>query len=217
MKTLAVFLPYVQPYVLACPKPVMRQAIVDAAIDFCEQTHIIQQILDPLSLEAGTREYELSMPSRQELVMVKRAWFKGTELAPAAQESVSLASAWRDDIPGVTATTGDPGEFYQVGQRSIGLHPVPAEDEDEVLTARVALKPTRNATSLEDVLYEDWVEAIRDGALYRLHTTPGQSYTDLPAAANRFAGFMQAVSKAKAQATRGRVQADTTVQMRPFA
>lgn len=217
MKSLDLFMPYVQPYVMGCPDSAVRQAIVDAAIEFCDRTHVVQQTLDPMTTELAVSEYELDLPSRQELVQVKRAWFKGSELEPVAIESVRNALAWRDVIPGVQAVSGDPREFYTVDRGAVGLYPRPTKTEVDTLTVRAALKPSRTATVLEDQLYEDWVEVIAAGALKRLHATRGQPYTDLPAASAASAVFLEGCNRAKYVATYGRTRGELRVQMRPLA
>lgn len=216
MKSLDLFLPYVQPYVMGCPDSAARQAIVDSAIEFCERTQIIQQTLDPMSTEAGIGEYELDLPTRQELVQVKRAWFKGSEMDPVAVEAVRNALAWRDVIPGVQAESGSPREFYTADRGAIGLYPRPTTTEADTLTVRAALKPSRSVTQLDDSLYEDWVEVIAAGALKRLHATRGQPYTDQAAASAAAAVFLEGANRAKYVATYGRARGELSVQMRPF-
>lgn len=217
MKTLAKFLPFVMPFARSCPQEVAEQAILDAAIDFCEQTGVLQRTLDPLDVGAGVMEYELLLPTKQELVQVKRAWFKGSELTPVAVEAVGIPQAWRDDVPGVTPQAGDPQAFYSSSRNSIAVYPRPRIAEEGVLTVRAATKPSRSATQLEDELFEDWVEAIAAGALMRLHAAPGTAYTDTTRSETRRTEFQVAVNKAKYRANFGRTRGELAVTMRPFA
>lgn len=217
MKDLDVFLPYVLPYAMGCPPSVAKQAVVDAAIEFCERSGAIQQTLDPMSTSLGTLEYELDLPTKQDLVQIKRAWFKGAEMTPVPTESVRNALAWRATIPGVQAQSGDPSEFYTASRNAVGIFPRPSVAETDVLTVRAVLKPSRDATQLDDALYLDWVEVIAAGALQRLHSTPAQPYTDSARAEQRAAKFFAGVTKAKLFAVNGRTQGELSVQMRPFA
>lgn len=217
MKNLNAFLMYVMPYARGCPQVVARQAILDSAIEFCEMSGAIQQTLDPVTAVAGVTEYDLPLPTRQDLVQVKRAWYKDSELVPAALDAIRTAQAWRNSIPGVEATTGEPREFYTVNRSSIGLYPKPRTTEANVITVRVALKPARTATQLEDELFDDWVEVIAAGALYRLHSAPGEPYTDTAKAADRDRQFRAGVNKGKLLVNTGRVRGELSVQMRPFA
>jgi hypothetical protein len=217
MKTLDTFLPYVLPYARHCDQSVAEHAILNAAIDFCEQSGILQATLTPISTLQGERQYALTLPATTELVGIKRAWFKGSELIPVATEAVGTPDAWRATVPGVDPQRADPQAFYQIARSAIGLYPRPLTSEADVLTVRAAIKPTREATELDDELFNDWVETVAAGALERLHSTPGVAYTDAAKAADRRLQFVIGVSKAKHIATFGRTRGELSVTMRPFA
>lgn len=217
MIALSAFLPWVLPFAAHCAEPVAKRAILDAAIDFCEQTAVIQLTLDPISTVQERVEYELALPNNQELVVLKRAWFKGTELVPVPTAAVGKPEAWRTTVPGVDPQAGDPQAFYQAARNVVGLYPRPQSSEANVLTVRAATKPSRSATQVEDELFHDWAETIAAGALARLLATPGQSYTDMNRALGFRMDFQLGANKAKYRANYGRTNGELTVTMRPFA
>jgi hypothetical protein len=218
MKSLNLFLPYVLPYAAGCPKPTAKQAIVDAAIEFCEKTLVIQETLDALDTIEDQTEYELRVGRHLAVCMVMRAWFKGQELQPIAQVDLRNVQAYRDDVPDVDVTTGPPSQYFHTRTNHIGLYPIPDSDnaEADALTVRVATRPTRDATQLADELYENWVEAIASGALYRLHLTPDQTYSSGDRAAQRLTEFRQRMNRARIEAPRARVKGLLSVRMRAF-
>lgn len=217
MKSVNSFLPYVMPFVMACPKTVARRAVIDSAIEFCERSGIVRQTLDPVSVYANQPYIDLSAPGQQDVAMVLRAWYRGAEMQPAALAHVNAVQAWRQDVPGVTLRTGDPSEYFESAGRQLGLYPVPAADLASAITVRVSLRPKRAATQLDDVLYDNWVEAIAAGALLRLHGTPGQAYTDMAQASRRQSEFLAAAGRARGEAERGRTRGEVRVENRPLA
>lgn len=217
MKTLDQFLTRVMPHVIGCPDVTAQQALLDTAIEFCEKTLILRQTLDPFDTEANTLEYELLSISNQELVTYPvQVWFKGTLLQPASADMIAAVQAYRTDTPGINLVTGDPTQYFWTAQRTLGLYPVPSTSETGVLTARVAVRPTRSATSLNDILYEDWVEALAAGTLARLHMTKDQPWASADRALIQHRYFKECIQRARAEAMGGRVRGSTSVRMRSF-
>lgn len=217
MKLVTSFLPYVMPYVMGCPKPVARRAIVDAAIEFCEKSMLVQQTLDPFSVEQGQPTYDLYVDTHQLVFMPVQVWFKSALLKPQPSAQIANAQAYRQDIPEQTLATGDPREYFSVEPNVIGLYPVPAADLANALTVRAAVRPKRGATQLADVLYDNWVETVADGALMRLHGTPGQAYSDEGQRAKRRGEFYAGLNRATIEASRGRVPGELRVTPNPFS
>ena len=79
---------------------------------------------------------------------------------------------------------------------------------------RVELKPTRDSTSVEDVIFEDWVEAIAAGALVRLQMSPAKPYTLPNAAAINQQIYMAKTNEARQRAIRGHVRGNQQIKLR---
>jgi hypothetical protein len=216
MKALDLFLPFVLPYAMGCPEVSAQRALVDSAIEFCEKSLLVRATLTPVSLVAGTYTYTPAVPTHEAMVMPVGVWFKGAELAPVAADAIRNPQAFASSIPDVTAETGDPREFFALTAGQLGLYPIPDTTESGVLLVRAALRPTRAATELEDVLFNDWVEAIAAGAMSRLMRSHGQPFTDPVEGARRAMEFYQAINRARIEGSRGRVRADLAVRMRPL-
>lgn len=220
MSTVAVtdFLPWVLPSALGCPEPTAVQHIVAAARELCNDSGIVQATFDPINLAEGVVEYELDSPeSQQEIAWVLRAWNEGSPMQPAANEHVLNVLAYKPDAAGVTVQQGVPREFFTLGPRAVGVYPIPQADVAGALIVRASLRPTRAATRLAQVLYDDWVEVVAAGALSRLHSVLGQSYSSEALAAVRSHDFRRGVAKARNEAQRGRHRGELRVQQRPFA
>ena len=184
------------------------QAIVDAAIQFCESTMVIRQHLDPIVLVADQRTYDLDAPSQQEVARVMRAAVDGMEisLTPLAYETMGTPSRGRPFALAVTRLDSYP---------EIQLAPIP--DAEYTLVVDAALRPKRTATSVADDLWNLWLDAIVAGAVSAVQRIPSQPFSDPTGAAQRHAEFRSHISRARVDASMGKVQSALRVKARPFA
>lgn len=216
MKTLDTFMSRLMPWVSGCPDPLARQALVDSAIEFCEETGVILKISDPQDAVASQGTYSLSVPSDQAVVVTKKVWYGTTLLVPAATADVDTILAYVATAGTTTPTTGTPSVFYELSPGVIGVYPVPNATASNMISAQFSAKPTRSATSLDDLLFNDWVEAIVAGARRRLHAMPAQFFSDDGKALECERVFRYYINRAKGIATRGRVQGSISVQFNGF-
>lgn len=190
-----------------CSEPLAAQAVLDAAITFCEDSLAVREVLDPLTLQVALDQYELSPPSSQEVVRLLNVWVDGQLLQPVPAEQVDYAA--RQD--------GPPTHYYVLRQDEVltlQLYPTPTSTG--VLTAEVALRPTREATQLATDLYTYWLDAVLAGALMRLLVLPGASFAN-PAAMVHYQGrFAALVNRARIEGNRGRLRSSLRVRPQSF-
>ena len=209
MVPVSAFLSRLLPNVIGCPEPLAQQALVDSAIALCDQALVVQTDLDPVSVFDGVRDYEIELPPQQELAQVMRVWLADTMLGP---------------IPSfqVTGAEGMPGQPRYYFSRDIdeSLHlrllPFPDKDHPNALRVRVATRPTRNATQFHKALFSEWSDIVVDGALARLHDTPGQVFTSEAKALVLYQKVRAKINVARVEALRGRVVSSMSVTMRSF-
>ena len=213
-KTYEQFLDYVMPHVPGCPVELAVQAIRNTTIEFCERTLILQRDHDPVTVVANVQDYDCEPPTGYLVHKVMKAWYKERELTPFTPDQISDAFAYRRKIDGVTPNKTDPQRFYQKDERTFSLHPWPVETVVEAVTMRVALKPTRASTSVDDVIYEDWMDAIAAGALVRLQMSPAKPYTLPNAAAINQQIYTQKLNEARQKAIRGHVRGNQQIKLR---
>ena len=213
MLNLDVFLPRLLPSAPNCPDPTARQALLDAAIEFCEETSIVRITTGP-QYTAGTAVYTVGVPASQKVALTQRAWYGQRELMPALSSMVANVDAY-------TSVTADPYQephsFLESAPGEVTLFPAPGAMATQMLTFRVATKPSRAATSVADVLFEDWAEAIVAGALKRLHAIPDTSFFSDGHAMRRATEFQLGINRARAEAQRGRVRGSIQTTYRAFA
>ena len=140
MALLKDFSKWVRPFVPMCPEPVLLDAILQSAIEFCERTrcnveHVdittaIGQAIYPIAVQAG---YE---PSK--VLTLKRGIYP---LNPTDYRDVEVT-------PLYSSTT--PSEYFMDADNTLYLYPTPLASE--VLTLSLVTNPTVEATEVPDML-----------------------------------------------------------------
>lgn len=209
------FFSWVLPDVAGCPEITAIQAIRDSTIAFCEQSLIHQADHDPVSVIAKIADYELESPVlNHRVTKIMKAWYKGTELLPAAPDQVRDPSVYNQRIGGYQTEYGTPKYFIQKDSATMSLLPIPDQSLPGSITMRVALVPLRNSTTCEDFLLEQWVEPIAAGAVAKLQLAAGKPYSNPAAAAINQATYIRGLNAARQKANRGFNRSNLSVQMR---
>jgi hypothetical protein len=198
MKKLEFFLPRILPWCLGAPEPLVYQALIDSAIQFCDETTVVHYITDPITIIPNVADYDIDLPVGMDLARIMRVWYG---VGPW-DYSLSNPVNWR---------------VTDIGQITIFPTPTATLAPGQWMFVDVATKPSRNASSLADQLYSDWIEGVVGGAIFRLCSTPDQSYTNANNAAIGQRAFNVWRGKAMYEQTKGRVRRDVAVRPRPFA
>lgn len=204
MATLESFLTRLMVWVPSCPRPLADQALRDTAVRFCRDTEIVQTTVTPLDVSAGVSEYVVPLPTGRRISRVLRAQYRGTPLNGVSELPNDGAQAVPDRYTSPTST-------------SVRLYPAPDETQTSVLFLDLAIEPTRNAETLPDELFDDWVEAIVAGAGAYICSIPDQPFTNPLVAAQLASVYKAKESEAKTEAGRVRVRSNSRVQFNRFA
>lgn len=218
MAALTTFLSRLVPRAMGVADPVARQALIDSAIEFCERTHIVKVVTDPVNAVAGQPNYAPVLDAELAVVALSRAWYLDTPIGPVADDDIRSPLAYFADVGNgeVEAGTGDPSVSFWY-DNEVWVYPRPAENKAEALTFKLAVKPAITATTVPDELLNNWREAIVDGALGRVLDMRGTNHYDPQAALKAADRFNTAVGRAKLLARTGRARGEQRVTMRPFA
>lgn len=208
MTPISDFRPRVAAFVHGCPDMLIDQAVLDACIEFCEQSLIIKQVLDAFYTQANTPDYDLDAPPGQLVTLVHRAWVNAHELTPAAGDDINTPFAFSRVVGLNSDITAMPRNYHEFGPGVLGLYPIP--NDTYTITVQAALKPTRSATEVEDVLYQNWCEYIVAGALARLQMQPMEWGNPALATVNA-SRFMQGINRALLEASRQLVRAEARI------
>ena len=208
MKTVASFMPRILPYLPGCSQPMASQALVDYAISFCEDSLVLRQTQEPIAVVANVSAYSLDAPADQQVARVIHVWLDGKLIQPLPSDV---------PIPG-DGLVRRPTAYYTTRVDSellVNLYPIP--DADYTLTVETALRPTRDATTLQDDLFTLWVEPLVLGTLSTVMTIPDQPFSNPAAAMTYSARALQLSRKARIEGGIGRVRSSQRVAPRPFA
>lgn len=206
------FLPEVMLYVPDCPQIVIINAIRNAAIEFCERSHIWQEDLSGIDVVADQGTYTVTLPVGSTLVGISTVWFDGRLLIPCGADQLTRLyrlTDWRD-------LKGAPAYYTRLLSSEIRLVPAPPNSEVGVLGIRAVLAPTRAAAGIETEIYDDYLEAIAAGARARLHGMVGQPFYDPNLAMMCRRDFLNGVGEAKIKANRGLTRAAGVVEFQNF-
>ncbi len=177
-----------------CTNAMLDKANLRGCIWFCERTLIWHELLTAIDLVADTSTYSLS-PTTGNVVTVLYARHDTSPISHKTEAWLEdmLVSGWR------TRTSTTPRFFYLPESRaSIRLVYIPEEGDTAALNVDVALKPERTATSVEDFLYTDWLDAISYGARKYLFSMKTQPWFDPKAGLYYDQMFKREIGKAKA-------------------
>lgn len=187
MKTWDNFHPLVRPDAVMCPVPMVDQALMLTARDFCLRTAVWREWADTFYANGLKNRFDFDLPSGAELVKATRALVDGQDVT--VYPPGKLPSDWQ------TATTSG-GKTFLVHIDLLEFLICPKPAAGIAVAVEVALRPTMNATGVGDVVFERHAEAIAAGAKARLLAQPGKAWTELAAAAMARAEYERAVPAA---------------------
>ena len=188
------FAKYVRPEVIGCPEIQILDAILRASIVFCNKSRYIKETFNVTTV-AGTNKYVMAnMPvdvQAREIVNVKRGLYQ--DLDPS-----SFREFQNNDL---NTLPGTPQYFYMDKDRKLVLGNIPVAIETLSVTAIV--RPTEAATTLPDMLFDEYVDEIAAGAKSRLMVMKGQPWTDVQQASIYQGLFNDAIESSNVRESKG--------------
>lgn len=204
---LDVFLPYIRMEVAGCPDPVLKEALLKVATDFCTRSLCWNEQLTAVSVTDASFPYTLPVAAHATLTRLLAARAPG-KLLPITYTDLDMVTDWETQ-------KGSPSYYLFDGSGRLILFPLPSSAVQMKL--RVALTPSRSATVLEEFLYTKWRDALVHGAVAELKSTKDRAWTDIANVPYHFKRFETGLSDATVEAMRSFNTAGQSVQMRPLA
>ncbi len=198
---LSAFMPLVLPYVPGCAEIAAEAMVRQAAIEFCTRSLAHQRTLDAVATDAGSAEVDFDIGKDVVVAKLLACWLNRRPLGLAAP-------AWLDgrDLP----LAGMPKAAYVTdGTRKLFLDAIPGAGQQ--LVARVALRPSMVATTLDDALFERYSLAISHRAIALLAAQPDKSYSNPQVAMTAQGEFDQALTRARVAVFKGHSRAAARV------
>ncbi len=191
------FFPELLPDVPGCSDPMAERALRNSAIELCERGLIWSVAHEPVPVVAAVAEYDFEPEPETLVVSIRHGHLNNATIT--AKSPLELAALY----PNWETVTGTPLYVTQSGPRAYRLVPIPVAADAAGFIATVYLKPTRDATGVEDYIYEEWLEAIVSGAKARLMMTPNERFTNERMSAAHARMYEKAIANASIRASRG--------------
>jgi len=208
MKAVSDFFTRVISYLPGCPEPLAARALVDSAIQFCDESLVLRQKLDAFSTVAGDGSYELDAPPSQQISRVMKVWLDGVLIGPVpVDDAVPLSTP--NQKPYAFYTTRIDSEFL------LNLYPTP--DKVYSIVVEAAMRPIRDVDSLEDDLFHLWINPVVTGAMGILQSIPGQAFSEPTEGQRNSLMALALARKARIEGGFGRVRSTVRISPRAFA
>ena len=209
MKPLSAFYPRILPYAPGCSEPFAAQALVSAAIEFCESAQVLREDLDTFYTVEDQIQYDLDPPNSQ-LTFTR---IMGVTL----DDTVELKGIMAEELRNLPQEKAKPRAFYtdRTGS-SFTLRLGPKPDGVYKVVVHAALRPTREATQLEDDLYSIWIDPLVSATLSKILQVPNQPFTNFMMAEKYAKDAARGFATSRTEGNYGLIRGSMRVRTRPF-
>ena len=211
MATLESFLPQIQPHIPSCPKSIALDAIRNACIRFCNDTWLIRETLPADDILATVDDYTITASLNNDVVGIISILYNKLEIGKKTEEELDiLDSGWRTADPGIATA------FISLNPNRFKFNRIPAETYIGGMIIRIATKPTATTTTVNDILFNNWRETIKYGALSELLEIPEKKWSDMKQSIWYGKRFNFGIHSARAQSVKGNMKKSTSAVMRSW-
>lgn len=158
--------PLLAPHLPGVPNATMRLHLAAAAAEFCAATHLWRETLYEEQTIPGIQSYPLLGSATVESVL----WI-------VLDQQVLRHIDPRFLDPRLLALESKPQRYWVNQDQELCFNPIP--DAVYPFSGELALKPSRDATAVPSFLCDTWGDALVDGAIWRISSIPGKSWTAL--------------------------------------
>jgi len=195
------FVQNIMPHVSGCPRNLVVNAVRKAIDRLCTDAHIWREDIPAGDITINVDDYTITPPANTRMVTLISLLYEEQEIAKRTEE-------WLDanDVGWRVSSIGTPTALVYYAPDRIKFNRLPLATITDGLVARVVLKPTRTAETVEDIIYEDWFECIEHGALHYLMEIPKKDWSDIQLSQYHGRHFIFQIQRAKAYVTKGNVR-----------
>lgn len=169
--------------------------IIGGVIDFCNMSLVLTEELAPIDVVADTASYSLApVTANTEIAQVLEVYVNNCWIPVTNWTKVN------SDYSNAKVRTGDAIGYIQAREDVLTLFPIPRIAYTDGLKVKVALRPIRTATEIEDAIGARYFDAIADAIFARIYKIPSKPWSDGQAAV-----FYENKAKTKAQIAKDEV------------
>lgn len=207
MATFNDFIPFVLNDLPGVPDPVLEDAARQASRKFFQMTNAYRARLDPITLLPNINEYDLDVPDDTVLQQVLEVRLQGRPLRLTTDEDLAVADRDWLNVP------GHPTQAIVTPQKTLMVGPIPTMKIVNGLTVSVSLRPSINATTLDDQLFEDYAELIIYGVKAELQLSKAGQFVDPQQGMVNQQLFEKAIRDTKLRIRMGNASSSLTVRL----
>lgn len=195
---LSSFKVYITPDVIPCPDPMIERELVHTVIEFCRETHLLQKEfnynIDSDDIDSTSYHYSLDIDLTAYFtdlrpIMLIRVNIDGIDYTAKYREIIGLVENW-DSIKEENVKY-----FFYPDNETIRFYDMNTTDTDMYI--KMSVKPVDTVDTIDDLIYNDWLDTIVDGTKYRLLSMPNKSWSNPKAAALYYSTWRRGLSQAK--------------------
>lgn len=184
-------IPEIIPDVAGCPVPLAKRTFRNACVDFFKRSEAWVYRPSALTAIKGIPEVDIEVPPETRCQKILTLDFKGKKLEPTSEVLLDdRVSGWRE-------AEGKPKVFFKLPGNRVRVSPTPKETEALVMSISVALTPSRDSTSIDEVMLEEHYEALLAGTFNRLMSMRDQPWSNPQLASAYGMQFEEAILQAK--------------------
>lgn len=190
----------------SCPVALADQAILHAAVEFCERSLAHVADLAAFDSVAGQADYALSEPANQKIIKIIAVEYDGEVINPISPRDVArrYGADWQDE-------QAEPERFLSQYGTTLKLIPKPDVAVTGGIVVTVALRPAFAATVVDDLVATPYLRQIAMGARKNLWLMPKKPWTDFARGRKEEEDFLAACATAHVVAHKGRTGAPTRI------
>lgn len=193
----------ISPYAEACPEFVMNMAVIDTVNDLCRRTGCVVSEARFVCVPKK-RTYAFELPVGLKAESVKRLYVGGNRTRVSNADE--LERFYPEDF---TKVEGCPRYFFFRKPYEVELIPVPDKPYGCRMDITVSVSP--DTTSIPEVFYSEYSDAVAYGALARILSQTGQTYSNKTSADRYRLLYARELTAIKSEAAAGFQRTSGTV------
>lgn len=187
----------ITPMVPGCPEMLVDREVITVTREICERTKMWKEPQEVTSSRAKMNILDLGPYPDAEVISVEYVAYNKLELIQTNERELSeYFPRWRD-------INGPPTHFFHVRRdKTIHLYPCPNLNMPRYIKYEVIVKPSLDAETIPDFIYESATPCIIDGALSNLMFIAGKEWSNPDEAMRRRGLFDHGVYRLRDLSTR---------------
>lgn len=211
MANISSFRKEIAPTVIGCPGFLIDRAVVKTIIRFCRKTNRLQEGFEHtvLSTDVDTADND-SVEVDLSTYLTSQVPVRMVKFAVDGFKYDTLEMKLSTDVTNLSSIL-DPSKRYFTFTDSTHIKLFPFTAVDMKFFIRLSVQPVRTITTIDDFIYDEFLEAIEEGAKWLLLKDPGKVWTNKDDARKSKREFLRACEKAAIDVNRSQSQANMVV------